>query len=100
MTTILTLPLSIPTYNEIAGLLEQKGIKINDRGTIELKRTDLLTPPVDYRSATIRRDVLTAICNSEINGNLLKICEQAYQWVLTGELPDATKQLKKEIEGW
>lgn len=111
--SFLKLPVSIPTFNEIEMLLEQHGIKINERGTIELTRTLNLIRPNDYRLTAIRKDVLTAI--TQLKGqystteHFIGFCQQVFDWVHTGKLvvpeePIPLKELKPtdkpQTGGW
>ncbi len=57
------LTVSIPTFNEIAGLLEQHGVKITDGRSVTLEKGTALVPPIDYRMATIRKDCIAIGAN-------------------------------------
>lgn len=91
------LDVSLATYDEIAGLLEQKGIKINTGEALTLSKTDKLVPPVDFRLVTIRRDVM-GICTPayksplDPNGNpitdsadYIKFVDDNFQYILHGK---------------
>lgn len=85
--TILKIPVSSPTFNEIAQQLEQHGIHIGQKDTIQLEKTQLLIPPINYKIVTIRRDVLAAVVQTNIPSNqLIDFCEQVFEWVHTGKI--------------
>ena len=99
------LVLSIPTFNEIANILDQAGVKVNQReGGILLEKGTMLVPPVDMRQTTIRRDVL--IEASKILGEngqhsaeqVVSFCQILYDWVYVGKMPDT--DVIPEHEGW
>lgn len=100
------LTLSIPTYNELANAIEQRGGSINNRqGNLILEKGTLLVPPVDLRQTTIRRDVLIEATKVYIGPDgqkgateakeFVKFCQTLYEWVYDGKLPEQAK-----IEGW
>lgn len=80
---------SVPTFNEIAGLLEKEGHKVNGV-SLTLEKGTALIPPIDYRLVTIRRDCVieaTKIFNiQEYNhDDFINLTDQIYQYVLKGE---------------
>lgn len=93
------LTLSIPTYNELANAIEQRGGNINNRqGNLILEKGTLLVPPVDLRQTTIRRDVLIEATKVYIGEDgqrgaskvkeFVEFCQTLYEWVYDGKLPE------------
>lgn len=90
--------LSIPTFNEIANILDQNGVKTNQRpGSLILEKGTMLVPPVDMRQTTIRRDVLIEAAKVYIGEDgqkgatkvkeFVEFCQTLYEWVYDGKLP-------------
>jgi len=96
------LVLSIQSYNEIANIFDQMGVKVNDRQSgLMLDKGTILVPPVDIRQATIRRDVLIEAIkalphfpNVSRTNDFVDFCETLYQWVYKGDKPQT------EDKGW
>ena len=82
---------SIPTFNEIASLLEKEGIKINSDRALTLEKGVALAPPVDYRLVTIRRDVLIESIKLVNNINIgevsdfIEFTNKLFNYVLIGK---------------
>ena len=82
---------SVPTFNEIASLLEKEGIKINSDRVLTLEKGVALVPPVDYRLVTIRRDVLIEsiklINNINISevSDFIEFTDKLFNYVLNGK---------------
>jgi hypothetical protein len=86
------LKVSISTYNEIAGLLEQEGVKINASGSLELQKDVKLVSPVDFRLATIRRDVANVaaqVCKD--SGEFIEFTSKLFDFVLNGKKEEEEK---------
>ena len=85
---------SLPTFNEIAGLLEQQGIKINEGRSVMLEKGTALVPPVDMRLATIRRDCANiagvVFKTNDIIG-FLTFTDILYHYVLFGKYDQPEK---------
>lgn len=85
------LNVSIPTYNEIAGLLEQAGKRYNPGEPLQIGKTSALKPPIDYRLATIRRDCVIeaskifAANQMYDQAMLVEMAEYFFQYVLHGK---------------
>ena len=79
---------SVPTFNEIAGLLEKEGGKINNDRVLTLEKGVYLVPPVDYRLVTIRRDCVIEATKvyRPGNGSFVKLADEIYQYVLNEKL--------------
>ena len=104
--SIRELKVSLATYDEIAGALEQAGAQINRGEALNISKSDKLSPPVDFRLVTIRRDIVTEcskVYSSPFDENgraisdaadFLKFADAVYQYVLNNKLP--TKD-EKEI---
>lgn len=83
------LTVSIPTFNEIAGLLEKEGVKINGQ-SLTLEKGTGLVPPIDYRLVTIRRDCVieaAKIYNPYKCSNFVELVDEIYQYVLHEKKP-------------
>lgn len=84
------LTVSIPTFNEIAGLLEKEGQKINGI-SLTLEKGTALVPPIDYRLVTIRRDCVIEATKiwSDLNYTIdfVEFADQIYQYVLNEKKP-------------
>lgn len=94
------LVLSIPTFNELANAIEQRGGNVNNRqGNLILEKGLILVPPVDLRQTTIRRDVLIeaaklipAKMTKEITAQeVVQFCQTLYEWVYDGTMPKVEK---------
>ena len=85
------LSVSVPTFNEIASLLEKEGVKINGGITLTLEKGVALVPPVDYRLVTIRRDVLIESIKLINNINISEVSDfieftnKLFNYVLIGK---------------
>lgn len=84
------LKVSHQTFNEIAGLLEQQGLKLGtNTNELLLEKGDNLVPPIDYRLATIRRDCIVEAVKvytaDKARGNIQEIAENILQYVLYGQ---------------
>ncbi len=82
------LVVSVPTYNEIAGLLEKEGVKINSDRALTLEKGVALAPPIDYRRVTIRRDCVieaSKICIVQ-DEDIVDLANRIYQYVLNEKL--------------
>ena len=79
---------SVPTFNEIASLLEKEGIKINSDCVLTLEKGIALVPPIDYRLVTIRRDCVIEATKvyRPGNGNFVELADEIYQYVLNEKL--------------
>lgn len=80
------LTVSVPTFNEVAGLLEKEGHKVNGV-SLTLEKGTFLVPPIDYRLVTIRRDCVieaTKIYDKEYH-NFIDLTDKIYQYVLEGK---------------
>lgn len=87
------LTVSVPTFNEIAGLLEKEGQKINGI-SLTLEKGTALVPPIDYRLVTIRRDCVIEAAKIYNNYNdvsdeceFIKLADAIYQYVLHEKKP-------------
>ncbi len=79
---------SVACFNEIAGLCEKEGVKINSNGTITLEKGLFLVPPIDYRLVTIRRDCIieaSKICVAQ-DEDIVDCANRIYQYVLNEKL--------------
>ena len=98
------LVVSQDTYNEIASLLEQQGIKVGEGRPLQIEKGTEIKGPYDFRLVTIRRDCLTeaskcyqspTIDNPDDAGwrcindttHFINHIDKVYQWVLSGEKP-------------
>ena len=85
------LSVSVPTFNEIASLLEKEGVKINSDIVLTLEKGVALVPPVDYRLVTIRRDVLIESIKLVNNINISEVSDfieftnKLFNYVLNGK---------------
>jgi len=85
------LVVSVPTFNEIASLLEKEGIKINSDLVLTLEKGVALVPPIDYRLTTIRRDVLIESIKLVNNINIsevsdfIEFTDKLFNYVLIGK---------------
>lgn len=93
------LSVSLPTYNEIASLLEKEGIKINDGQPLTIEKGTALVPPVDFRLITIRRDCADITSKvwkyGESNETYIQCCNSLYEFVLDGKVKPP-EELKAE----
>lgn len=90
---------SVATFNEIAGKLEQNGVKLTDSKIITLEKGTFLAPPIDYRLVTIRRDCVieaTKIFKEEQirDQNFIDLVDEIYQYVVFNKKPEVEKPLK------
>lgn len=97
--TIRKLEVSLATFNEIAGILERSGAKINSGDSLTIDKSDKLIPPVDFRLVTIRRDV-ASLCASFFKmmpedkpEKFVDFVKETYNYVLNG---DETPQEKTD----
>lgn len=88
--------LSIPTFNEFAALLEKQGVHVNQRGELFLAKDTALVPPIDYRTATIRKDCIAIAANLFKSGGcepkveeFLKYANTLYDYVVLGIMPQS-----------
>lgn len=80
---------SLATYNEIAGLLEKSGEKINDGKGLILDKSTALVPPVDFRLIAIRRDCADIASKTFMqgSGNFVDYVNEIYEFVLNQKVP-------------
>ena len=98
MASNIKLEVSLPTFNEIAGLLEAAGVDLKNIPTITLDKTTSLVRPVDMRLVTIRRDCVIEAAKIFKSGdgsidNFIEYADRIYQYVLNnkGNEPKETK---------
>ena len=99
----LKLDVSLPTFNEIAGLLEAAGVDLKNIPTITLDKTTSLVRPIDMRLVTIRRDCVIEAAkifdSSAYNHkDFIELADQIYQYVLNNKLPEVNKP--QAPQGW
>lgn len=93
------LTVSIPTFNEIAGLLEKEGVKINGQ-SLTLEKGTGLVPPIDYRLVTIRRDCVieaAKIWSGNCGETFIDTVEAIYQYVLHEKKPSKPPVIVPEV---
>ena len=82
------LTVSVATYNEIASLLEAKGLRMGENvKELILEKGTELEQPVDYRLATIRKDA-AIVASRAFNGSsgFVDFVDEIFQYILTGKL--------------
>ena len=84
------LEVSVPTYHEIAGLLEAKGIDISKSKTITLEPGTALVRPIDWRLVQVRRDCVSEATKVWSNRGTSEIAfidlvNQIYEYVLNNK---------------
>ena len=85
---MIKLTVSIATFDEIAQLLEQQGLKVNDGKQLILEKGTFLVPPIDFRLATIRRDCVMEAAKIYVKGvddNFIDLVNEIYQYVVFGK---------------
>lgn len=102
MAVDIKLEVSSPTFNEIAGLLEAKGIDIGKEGTVlTLTKGMSLVRPIDYRLVVIRRDcVIEAtkiFSHGRSDNEFMELVDKIYEYVLNNKMPEDEK---KNPSGW
>ena len=101
---MIKLTVSIATFNELAGVLEQQGLKVNDGKTLTLDKGTFLVPPIDFRLATIRRDCVMEAAKIWREGqaqSFIETVNEIYQYVVFGKKDDDVKtEVNTEIKGW
>ena len=102
MANHLKLEVSLPTFNEIAGLLEAAGVDLKNIPTITLDKTTSLVRPIDMRLVTIRRDCIieaAKIYHGDTIDGFIEYSDRIYQYVLNnkGSEPKETPNL---TAGW
>lgn len=96
------LTVSVPTFNEIAGLLEKEGQKVNGQ-SLTLEKGTALVQPIDYRLVTIRRDCVIEATKIYNNYNdvsdeceFIKLVDAIYQYVLNEKKPPSPPMIVPE----
>ena len=102
MANNLKLEVSLPTFNEIAGLLEAAGVDLKNIPTITLDKTTSLVRPIDMRLVTIRRDCVieaAKIFRGDTVDSFIEYSDRIYQYVLNnkGSEPKETSNI---TSGW
>lgn len=82
------LNVSLQTYNELYGLLEKEGHKINDGQILEISKGTALVPPVDFRLVTMRRDCADIVAKTYQGEFFIRACNSLYEFVLNGKVKD------------
>jgi hypothetical protein len=77
------LRVSLPTYNEILGLLEAKGITFEEGKPLTLEKGTNLVRPIDMRQATMRRDAATIAASMGFKS--IQDIDEIYQYILNGK---------------
>lgn len=98
------LEVSSPTFNEIAGLLEAKGIDIGKDGTVlTLTKGTSLVRPIDYRLVTIRRDCVieaSKIWRDGASNSFIEFSNKIYEYVLNSKMPTDDVKVVPVVSGW
>ena len=106
MANAIKLEVSLPTFNEIAGLLEAKGVDLTNIPTITLDKTTSLVRPIDMRLVTIRRDCVIEAAKVFVKSGsideFIEFSDRIYQYVLNnkGNEPKETKTPTSTSPGW
>ena len=92
------LEVSVPTFHEIAGLLEAKGIDIAKAKTITLESGTALVRPIDWRLVQVRRDCVTeatkvwnTIYENDGGKKFVEFTNEIYEYVLNNKKPEEKK---------
>lgn len=94
------LEVSVPTYHEIAGLLEAKGIDISKSKTITLEPGTALVRPIDWRLVQVRRDCVaeaTKIWREGANDSFIEFVDKLYDYIVFNK---KTELVKNTSDGW
>lgn len=97
------LEVSVPTFNEIAGLLEAKGVNPADEKTVVLDKSISLVRPIDYRLVTIRRDCVieaAKIYRGDTIDEFIEYADKIYQYVLNNKGTEPKETKNPITTGW
>lgn len=94
------LSVSLSTYNEIAELLEKKGISTAEQRELTLEKGTQLEAPVSYKLVTIRRDAAgiaaqvyqrTVNIENDEDIHFIDFANRVYEYIMYGK-PDEPKK--------
>lgn len=83
-----SITVSAATYNEIAAALQKQGLELDKNvTTLTIEKGTTLTPPIDYRLATIRRDcadIVGKFWKESQSEDYWDTVNRLYEYVLNG----------------
>lgn len=87
---------SLSTYNEIAEILEKKGISTAEQRELTLEKGTQLEAPVSYKLVTIRRDAagIAALVYKDQNmiNDFVDFCDEVYNYIMYGKPEEPKKE--------
>lgn len=86
---------SLPTFNEIASLIEKEGGKINDGKAVEISKGTAILPPVDFRLVQMRQNCADIAVKSN-PANLVQVANELYEFVLNGKVEENKNKITVE----